>query len=74
MPAQTVMFIENTKCGKQETIYLLPENINQIQMKENSVIVPMHYDEELFRQLQIMFPQGAIQEENGIWRFIKLGK
>ena len=91
MPAQTVMFIENTKRekprtrtpnesklhtgqassvrGKQKTIYLLPENINQIQMKANSVIVPMHYDEELFRQLQIIFPQGAIQEKNGIYSF-----
>ncbi len=84
MPAQTIMFIENIKRNNyykkigqfvvkpiviKPTVYLLPENINQIQMKKNTIIIPMHYDEELFRQLQTMFPQGTIQKENGIYSF-----
>ena len=84
MPAQTIMFIENTKLYKKsqqkfdiksvvekQIIYLLPENINRIKTKERAIIVPMQYDERLFNQLQAIFPQGKIQKENGIFMFIK---
>lgn len=74
MPAQTPMFIENTKywkSGDLGSIYLLPEELDKIiiekeTMKE-AIIVPMRYDEELFKKLQQLFPRGKSLQENGIW-------
>jgi len=71
MPAQTVMFIERTKYGKPEAVYLLPENLNQIEIKEKTVIVPMKYEEGLFQELELKFPGGEIQEVKGIKSYVK---
>ena len=77
MPAQTPMFIENTKIYSiktliriPSTIYLLPENLDKIKIqKEETVIVLMAYDGRLSDEIQNMFPQGEIQEKNGVWRY-----
>ena len=67
MPAQTVMFIENTKFGQPQSIYLLPENLDKIKLDDKKkVIVPMKYDENLFNELAQKFPQGKITRENEI--------
>jgi len=42
MPAQTVMFVENTKYGYPQSTYLLPEDLNKIKIEEEAVIVKMH--------------------------------
>jgi len=68
MPAQTVMFIENTKFDhRPQSTYLLPENLNDIKIINKGVIVPMKYEESLAEELKKRFPQGEIQEKNGIW-------
>ena len=76
MPAQTIMFIENAKIYSirteiriPPTIYLLPKNINQIKSEKNTVIIPMEYDENLFDQLKTIFPDGEIEEQEGVWRY-----
>lgn len=67
MPAQTVMFIERTKFGQPRSIYLLPENLDQIKInKEKTVIIPMTYNEELMSKLSQRFPQGQIKKINEI--------
>ena len=78
MSAQTIMFIENTKFGSPQSVYLLPENIDKIKIKEKTpnqslrdgtgqaVIVPMKYEQNLVTDLQRRFPQGEIEEKNGI--------
>lgn len=86
MPAQTIMFIESTKFGspsqilrgetwegRPQSIYLLPENLNEIKIpivhtqNKETVIVPMKYDLDLADELKRKFPQGKTQEKNGIW-------
>ena len=69
MPAQTIIFIENAKFGSPRSTYLLPENLNQIKTEKEGVIVPMRYDESLFAEIQQKFPQGEIQEKDGIWLY-----
>lgn len=65
MPAQTPMFIESTKYGEPDSVYLLPENLNSIKIYKNTVIVPMKDDENLFNELKQKFPQGIIKKVNG---------
>jgi len=67
MPSQTVEFIERTKFTKPRATYLLPENIEKIKIEEDTVIVPMRYDEGLFQKISEIFPTGSIQKENEIW-------
>lgn len=67
MPAQTVMFIEKTKLNSKQSIYLLPEDLSQIIIEGNTIIVPMKYDQELLNEIQKRFPEGKIQEKNGIF-------
>jgi len=68
MPVQTIMFIENTKYGKTQSIYLLPENLNQIKINgRKTVVFPMRYDQNIFNQLQNLYPQGKIEKKNEIW-------
>ncbi len=45
VPAQTIMFIESTKYGHPRSIYLLPEDLNKIKIKEEAVIVKMKYEQ-----------------------------
>jgi len=67
------MFIESMKFGKPQSVYLLPENLEQIKMptvhtqKKGTVIIPLRYDEDLFIELQKTFPTGESQKENGIF-------
>ncbi|OGZ17933.1 MAG: hypothetical protein A2Z78_01875 [Candidatus Nealsonbacteria bacterium RBG_13_36_15] len=67
MPAQTVMLIERTKFGQPKSTYLLPENLDKIKIENGVVIVPMKYDEDLFRELSQRFPEGEIKIIDGIW-------
>lgn len=41
VPAQTPMFIERIKYGSTRATYLLPENLNQVENKENAIIILM---------------------------------
>ena len=66
--AQTTMFIENTE--NKQSLYLLPENINEITVKKEAIIVPINKnDEVLFRNLQNMFPNGEIINQNNVLIF-----
>ena len=66
--AQTVMFIEGTKFDQPQSIYLLPEDLDEIKIKTGqAVIIPMKYDLDLADELKRRFPQGKIQEKNRIW-------
>ena len=68
VPAQTIMFIENTKFSSPQSTYLLPENLNQIKINNRkAVIIAMRYDESLFAKIQQKFPEGEIQEKDGTW-------
>jgi len=72
MPAQTVIFIQATlqqAQGKQETRYLLPEEINTIKTNKPMVIIPLQYDEEIFRKLKEKFPEGEIKSQENFWLF-----
>ncbi len=70
MPAQTVMFIENTQQRNQQTKYLLPEKIEHTEFAERSVIIPLQYNLEIFRELKQKFPKGEIksQQEFGVFK------
>jgi 4-amino-4-deoxy-L-arabinose transferase-like glycosyltransferase len=71
VPAQTIIFIENTKYGSPQSEYLLPESLNQIIIdKKPTVIAPMQYNQDLFYELFSRFPEGEIKEENGIWIYL----
>jgi hypothetical protein len=46
----------------------LPEDLNQIKIdKGMNVILLMKYEAGIFNRLKEIFPQGEIQEKEGIW-------
>jgi len=67
MPAQTIMFVERTKFKTPKSIYLLPEDLEEIKIKNKGAIVLMQYDKDLILELWKKFPQGEIEEKNGVW-------
>jgi 4-amino-4-deoxy-L-arabinose transferase-like glycosyltransferase len=70
MPAQTVMFIENTKYGFPQSIYLLPEDLDKIKIeKRPTKILLMGYDENLLNNLRQKFPGGKIIKEDPIFGY-----
>jgi hypothetical protein len=69
MPAQTVMFIESLKFKVQSSKYLLPEEIDEIKSADKLVVIPLRYDEEIFRKLKEKFPQGEIKSQENFWLF-----
>jgi len=66
MPAQTVMFIESTRFGHPQSTYLLPENLDQIKIKKETVIVPMKCDQNLLNEFKRRWPYGRIITEGEI--------
>ncbi len=67
LPPQTVLFIQKTEGKEKETIYLSPNELNKIKpAKERTVIILMAYDENIFRELKNLFPQGEIKNENDV--------
>jgi len=68
MSAQTIMFIENTKFGKPRSVYLLPEDLDQVEINEKPiVIIPLAPSEDLFNQFRQKFPSGIIQKREEFW-------
>ena len=68
--AQIPMFIENTEFSKPRATYLLPENLNQIKIKqepEKTFILLMEYDRDTLIQLMTSFPGGQLKPEQGFW-------
>ena len=62
------MFIERTKFGQLRSIYLLPEDLDKIEIdNKETVIIPMKYDKNLFNKLLQKFPQGKIHEKEKFW-------
>ncbi|MBC7074414.1 hypothetical protein H5T58_03495, partial [Candidatus Parcubacteria bacterium] len=64
MPAQTIIFLENSKYGTTKSHYLLPEKIEEIKIKKRGVILPMRPDEAIFQKLKEKFLQGKIEKIN----------
>lgn len=62
MPSQTIEFIERTKFKSPQAIYLVPENIEQIEAGEDTVIIPMRHNENLLYELLLKFPNAKIYE------------
>jgi 4-amino-4-deoxy-L-arabinose transferase-like glycosyltransferase len=72
MPAQTIMFMENTKFGSLQSTYLTLEEINKIKVNnEKTIIIPMKYDGNLFDELTERFPQGEVGGSliDNIWAY-----
>ncbi len=66
--SETTMFLENIE--NKKSLYLFPENINQIPEKENTVIVPIDKENnQLFQKLKEKFPKGKIIHQNNITIF-----
>ena len=63
MPAQTIMFIQNTKNNKKQTTYLKPEELDKIEEKP-SIVIPIKYDEKIFEKLKEKFPNGKIEKNS----------
>jgi len=64
MPAQTVIFLERTKYGEPQSVYLLPGDINKIKIYKNAQIVPLDCNGEIREKLKAAFPSGQIVEKN----------
>lgn len=73
MPSQTPMFIERMKYGQIRSTYLTSDQLNKIKVlpSQNSVVIPMAYDEKIFNQLKSMYPWGnTVQVSKDIWAFV----
>ena len=67
MPAQTVMFIENTKFKESQSLYLLPEEINTIEINEKPItIVVMAFENKILLELRRRLPGGEAKKGNNI--------
>ncbi len=67
MPAQTIMFIENSKYGKIQSLYLLPEDIDKVKIEEKpTVFILINDDPELLEKIKIIFPEGKVKKEKEI--------
>ncbi len=72
MPAQTPMFIETTKFGKQRATYLNPAtmSLREITTAKETVIIPLQFDNQLFVDLLNLFPEGTVEKSsNNLWFF-----
>jgi len=71
MPAQTVMFVEQTtpKIQDKPIEYLLPDEINKIKSTGKLVVIPLGYDKQLFEALKEKFPRGEIKSHQYFWSF-----
>ena len=65
MPAQTIMFIENTKYEKIQSSYLLPKDLDKIKINEKGVILLMAFDQNLVNEILKRFPQATVKEKSG---------
>jgi len=66
--SQTTMFIERAEFGQLRSEYLLPTDINKIEINnKKAVIIPLHYEKNLFEELSEKFPNGKIIQQNGIY-------
>jgi 4-amino-4-deoxy-L-arabinose transferase-like glycosyltransferase len=72
MPAQTVIFIQKTAGKENNTFYLKPGQLTQlktISYQQETIFVPMEYDENIFNALKEKFPRGEILNQDNIWSF-----
>ena len=65
MPAQTIMFVENTKYEKIQSSYLLPKDLDKIKINEKGVILLMAFDQNLVNEILKRFPQATVKEKSG---------
>lgn len=65
MPAQTIMFVENSKYGEIKSNYLLPKDLDRIKIDKKGVILLMAFDRNLANEISKKFPEGKIEERDG---------
>lgn len=65
--AQTPMFIEKTKNKELKTLYLLPQDLENL--SGPGVIIPMKYEKDIFDKIKERFSDGEIKEINGVSRY-----
>ena len=65
MPAQTIMFIENSKYGEIKSNYLLPKDLDRIKIDKKGVILLMAFEQNLANEILKKFPEGKIEERGG---------
>ena len=73
MPSQTPMFIERMKYGQIQSTYLKSDQLDKIKVlpSQNSVVIPLAFDEKIFNQLKSMYPWGnTVQVSKEIWVFV----
>ena len=61
MPAQTIIFLTQ---GKSEIKYLVPASGSSFSPKTPAVILPMRYEQEIFDELKIIYPNGRAEKIN----------
>lgn len=69
MPAQTPIFIERAKYGKTRAVYIKTEDLENIKIKNNTIIIPLSYNQELMGKIINLFPNGVLEKEKGIWSY-----
>jgi hypothetical protein len=75
MPAQTILFVEQTSPSINKARYLKPNQVSWFHglgpaAKYPVVFTLLNYDQQILNQLQQADPNGVIkQEENDIWTF-----
>jgi hypothetical protein len=70
MPAQTIMFIEETKGKRGTTIYLLLKELEKIKINSReTIILLMREDRDLFIKLREIFPTGKLEKKEKFWLF-----
>ncbi len=69
MPAQTPIFIERAMFGQSRSTYILPEDLDKIEIKKDTIFTILHYDEALFSKINYLFLWGKFEEQDGFWTY-----
>ena len=71
MPAQTTMFISDTyleeKRGQKNVYYIKPSDLPMIQNSPRAIIIPLHFNAEIARQIKNIFPTAKAQSAGDFW-------
>ena len=65
IPGQTIMFIESTKFGRPDSIYIKAEELDKIAPDKQKTAIASLYEGGIFEELKKKFPQGKIKEKKG---------
>ena len=72
LPVQTILFTQRTQGKEDNTKYIFEDELEKVDMSgKKTVIVLMDRNEDIVNEIQSIFPNGELSENNNIWIYQK---